>query len=101
MGRKLNVVASAPYLGRDQEVHLEVRFGDRTHVVVESAFDDPVVIRVQADLTGHEGRYGLVTGCLESLEADHEASRGEPPTRLLVMSWEKALNDAFGKVLLG
>lgn len=99
MERRLRVFGSAPYLGQDQEVHLDVCFGDSIRITVSPTFDDPVVISVRAAITGNEGRYNVVTECLDSLRDAYENAQQEPPTTLLVMTWEKALNDAWGRVL--
>lgn len=99
MSRRVKVFSSASYLGQEQEVRLDVRFGDATSVTVSPQFDDPVVIAVEAAVTGREGRYRLVTECLGALQTAYEDAQQEPPMKLLVMTWEKALNDAWGRVL--
>jgi hypothetical protein len=75
-------------------------YGDDTNVTVNATFDDVSTIVVQADITGHEERYNLVTECLEAVQYAYEAAQQEPPTKLLVMTWEKVLNDTWARVLL-
>ncbi len=100
MGRNVKVFGSAPYLGQDQEVHLEVRFGERTEVNVSAKFDGMSPIDVRAEITGRGGAYSLNTECLEQLQRLYEDAQCEPPTKLLVVTWEKVLNDLWRRVLV-
>jgi hypothetical protein len=96
--RRLQVVGTASYLGDDYSVELTVKFGERTHVKVD-VLDSGVAITVTADVTGKEDRMPLVTDCLEQWQGAYEDANGEPPTKMLSLTWEKALNAAWARVL--
>jgi len=100
MGRTVKVFGSAPYLGQDQEVHLEVRFGERTEVNVSAKFDGMSPIDVRVELTGREGAYSLNSECLDQLRALYNQVQFEEPTGLLLATWEKVLNDLWRCVLV-
>lgn len=100
MGQTTRVFGSEPFLGREQELTLEVRFTERTILKVKlDDLEGGERITVNADVTGIEGRYNMVTDCLGELCRQFEAVRGEQPMRLQVMTWEKVLIGAWGRVL--
>lgn len=96
--RRLQVFGAASYLGDEYSVDLTVRVGERTHVKVD-VLDSGIGITVSAEITGKEDRMPLVTECLDQWQAAYEDKNGEPPTRMLALTWEKALNAAWARVL--
>lgn len=101
--RSLRLFESAPYLGDNQDLDLLVRYGDRTYLVeckYHDNQDGSRNVHVEVEITGNEERRLLVGECIERLAEQHEEVQGEPPTKLLVATWQKVLNDAWSRVTL-
>lgn len=100
-GRRLRLFSAAPFLGRDQEVTLDLAFGARTAVeVTYSEGEGRDEIRVNATVVGTETRYEAVTECLTQLAGRYCERMEEVPHDLLLTTWEKALNEVWKRALI-
>jgi len=100
MVRKLKIFGTAEYLGQNQDIWLDVRFGPATVISIQMEPDQsPLTIQIQARITGQEGRYNLITMCLGELDTQYTAAQQEPPSALRVMTWELILNRLWSQVL--
>lgn len=98
--RAVHVVGHSSYLGGEHLVELMVRFGNVSSVKATISDSSEERLVVAATITGKEFTMPLVTECLDQWEAAYEDRFDEPPTRALSAAWEKALNEAWSRVLM-